>query len=336
MADAVTAMRGEPRSRRTFLRQTAVLAGSLAGTPAVLAAEQRRKPPEFAFVRTPEAVQLNFGQQPIARYQLQKPPSGGASAESACYFHPVVTPKGTTVTDVAPEDHRHHRGVFLGWVEVEGSRKGDFWGWGEPAPTANRKIVNRSIEAPPPVLGSARLRAVNDWQAEGTTLIREDLRAIIGFHSGATLMDLAIQVSAADADVKLARWAFGGFAIRTRKDGELTPIGPGGRMDRQPPRHTDPESNWPDAPWYGLHLKLADRKEATVAVVGRWNNPTTTWHVVAGIGLINPCITAPAAVTLRPEKPLVLRYRVVALDGPPNLPLLNELANGWYKANQPG
>lgn len=336
MANAVSDIRSERPSRRTFLRRTAVFAGFLAGTPPVLAAEQRRRPPELAFVRTPEAVQLNFGQQPIVRYQLQKPPAGAASVESACYFHPLATPRGTIVTDVAPEDHRHHRGVFLGWVEVQGAKQGDFWGWGEPAPTAQRKIVNRSIEAPPPALGSARLRAINEWQAEGTILIREDLRAIIGFHAGATMMDLSIQVSAADAEVRLARWAFGGFAVRTRKDGEVIPFGPAGRIERQPPRHTDPESNWADAPWYGFHLKLADGKEATVAVVGRWNNPATTWHVVSGIGLINPCITAPTAVAIRPDKAIVLRHRVLAFDGPPNLPVLNELANGWYKANQPG
>ena len=118
--------------------------------------------------------------------------------------------------------------------------------------------------------------------------------------------------------------------MRTRKDGELVPIGPNGEVKLAPPTHTDPASNWPDSPWYGFHLKLADGKEATVAVVGRKGNPPTTCHVVSSIGLLNPCITAPSAVVLRPDPPLVLRYRVAVFDGPPKLPVINRIAESYY------
>lgn len=320
-----------PSSRRLFLQRLGMAGAALATGAAIPlpAAEQAKKAPELAFVRTDEALRLTYGPRDIIRYQLRPPGMGASAVPSGCYFHPFATPAGTVITEVGPDDHRHHRGIFLGWVEMHGPADGDFWGWGEAAPVKDRQIVNRSLEAKPPSLGYARIRALNDWMADGRKMVSEDLRAGITFQDGATVLNYAAQFSV-EAPVTLARQAFGGFALRTRKDGELTPIGPAGEVKLAAPKHTDPSSNWPESPWYGLHLKLKDGKEATVAVVGRKENPPTTWHVASAIGLVNPCITAPAAVTLTPAKPLVLRYRVVVMDGPPNLPVLNKIAESWY------
>ncbi len=264
------------------------------------------------------------------RYQLSRPGLGGPQVESGCYFHPVTTPAGVVVTQVAPEDHRHHRGIFVGWVEMHGAADADFWGWGEHAPTRGRRIVNESLETPLPALGYARFRALNAWMVGGQKLVTEDLRVGTALREGATVMDFTVQYSVT-AELTLARWAFGGFAVRLRNDGGAVPIGPAGEVKREPPKHTEPASNWPAEPWYGLHLKLPDGKQATVAVAGRDKNPATTWHVVPGIGLINPCITAPAAVTLTPNRPLLLRYRVMAFDGPPRPEVIHRLADGWYR-----
>jgi hypothetical protein len=284
----------------------------------------------LTFARTEEALQLKSGARELLRYQLKKPSKGGPSVESACYIHPLSTPSGTIVTDVGPQDHRHHRGVFLGWVEMHGARDADFWGWGEPAPTARRQIVNRLVEAPPPVLGFPKFRVVNEWRAEGLRLLTEDLRIAVSVREKLTTLDVAVQLTP-DAEITLARWAFGGFALRTRKDGEVLPIGPEGAVKRAPAKHTDPASNWPDVHWYGLHLKLSGGREATVAIANRKANPPTTWHVVPGIGLLNPCITAPAMVRILPDKPLVLRYRIIAADGPPDYPTLKALGEEWYQ-----
>jgi hypothetical protein len=312
-------------SRRRFIAGAGVAAALTGIRPKVQAAEKRAKPPELAWARSAEALQLNFGTRPVARYQVTKPATGGASTESGCYFHPVYSPAGTLVTDIGPEDHRHHRGIFLAWVEVNGAAKGDFWGWGEPAPIAGRRIVNRSLEPTPPIFGSARFRALNEWVADTKVVMKEELRVVAGLNEGATLINLSVQFTAV-TPVKLGRWAFGGFAVRTRKDGEVTAVNEAGPVKLAPPRHTEPGSNWPDATWYGLHLKLADGKEATVAVANRPSNPKTSWHVVPSIGLINPCITAPGEVEILPDKPLVLRYRVMVCDGAANLDLLTRLA----------
>src|SRR5687768_15444169 len=95
--------------------------------------------------QTAEAVVVRDGAgADRLRYVITKGADAALASESVAYFHPLKTPAGTILTDVGPADHRHHRGVFLGWVEMHGAGvDADFWGWGEHAPTKGRRIENR-------------------------------------------------------------------------------------------------------------------------------------------------------------------------------------------------
>lgn len=288
------------------------------------------KPPELAFARSSESLLLSLGSRTVLRYQLKRPGLGGPSTESGCYVHPLCTPSGLVVTEAGPDDHRHHRGVFCGWVEMRGAADADFWGWGEHAPTKDRRIVNSLLESPRPELGFARFRAVNHWMAGETKLLTEDTRMGVALREGATVLDVSTRYEV-EADLTLARWAFGGFAIRCRKDGAAKGLGPQGAVTLPAPKHTEPTSNWPESRWYGLQMGFPDGKGATLVVVGRATNPATTWHVVPEIGLINPSITAGGPVRWEPGKPVVLRYRVMAFDGTPDPALVNRLADAWFE-----
>lgn len=318
-------------TRRHFLART-LAAGTALGLRSASAAE-KSKPPEMTLTRTDEKVVVKYGPRELCSYQLAQPFGSGISVPSVGYFHPLYTPGGIAVTEVGPDDHRHHRGVFFGWVEMSGAEKADFWGWGEHAPIKGRRIVNKRIETSLPGLGYTRFRSVSEWQVEGAPMVNEDLRAGVALLEGATVLELTVQFSVA-APVTLARWGFGGFAVRLRKNAQIQAIGPDGAVTLPPPKHTDPETNWPDAPWYGLHSKYPDGKQSTVVVVGRHTHPPTTWHVVSGLGLINPSITGPGPLVLEPDKPLVLRYRVMAFDGPPKPAVIAKLADSWYHGRQ--
>lgn len=303
-------------------------AGATLGSGARVQA-QAAKGPTLAYEQTDDALRLKLGPVEVLRYQLQRPKSGASTASSACYFHPLATPKGTVVTDVGPADHRYHRGLFLAWGDVEGDRKADYWGSGQWSPLTGRRIVNQTVETRPPNLGTARFRTLNAWEADGRTLIHEETRASVFFDSGATVLSLAVQLKV-DAPITLGRRALGGLAIRTRTDGEVIPIGAQGPVRRPAANEDDPSKNWPDAPWYGFHLKLRNRQEATVALTGSSKNPETTWYVVPKQGLLNPSIVAPRAMRLTPDKPLVLRYWITVGDGAPQVATLNEQAARWH------
>jgi len=86
----------------------------------------------------------------VFTYLTPKPQQIPLAGNSACCFHPVNTPSGERVTDIAPSHHRDHRGMFFGWQSMDFDRKdgvlrGDFWGWGHFAPAEGRAITNRDL-----------------------------------------------------------------------------------------------------------------------------------------------------------------------------------------------
>lgn len=281
--------------------------------------------------RTEDAIRLKLRGQDFLRYHLRPPAGGGGAPISAGFFHPLATPRGTVVTAIGSEGQPHLRGAFMAWGAVDGRRKGDFWGGpGRPA-AATSRIVNRSATVRPPVLGATNAQVVNEWRVGDTVLVQEEFRFTTFLWQSATVVDIAVRLTV-DAPVTLGRMALGGFAVQTRTDGTLSALGPTGPVSLPPSRENDPRSLWPDAPWYGLHCRFKDGKEATMVVVGRARNPATTWHVVPAKGLVNPCLTAARPLVLSPDQPTLLRYRLVAADGPPQAAMLTELGDGYYRA----
>ena len=291
--------------------------------------------------RKGDAVVVTAGDREVLRYQLKKPADVKLPVDSGCYFHPVSTPSGVVVTDVAPPDHPHHRGIFLAWVEMHGKVDADFWGWGEHAPIKGRQIVNRDLtqitsdarSGPGATTASARFAVRNDWVADGEPVIHEDLRVAVSQapDAKANVIDVAYTLTPT-ADLTLTRWAFSGFCVRTRGPADapqLTAYGPQGEVTLPNPSHVKPESDWPAAPWYDYTLKLKDGKTAGVAVIDHPKNPPSLWHNQRDVRMLNPCIVAPGKVVLKANEPLVLRYRVVAHDGPVAKEALDRLAREW-------
>jgi Family of unknown function (DUF6807) len=266
----------------------------------------------------------------ILKYQLKRPAHSKLSVDSACYFHPLATPSGTVITDLAPEDHLHHRGVFLAWVEMHGSKDADFWGWGEHAPTENRKIVNLGVAGTYAQGDLASFRVRNQWVATNEILLNEDLLVKMQKVDSVYVLDL-VYTLVPQSQLTLSQWAFSGFCVRARKDGAAEIIGPDGPVNLPNPSHLKPESDWPPASWYALDLKLSDGGGAGVAVIDHIRNPPTRWHNNRDIRMLNPAITALGPVLLEAYTPTQLRYRIVTFDGPPPQDLLRRLAKGWEK-----
>ena len=254
-------------------------------------------------------IELSRHGQPVLTYTLRPPPNSGLPLMAGGYFHPLKTPAGVVVTDFVPEDHKHHRGLFLAWVEMHGTKDADFWGWGAHAPVKDRRIVNRSV-----TMQRNGFVARNDWIAEDTVLLEEELGATSGFESGVNVLDLKYRLLP-KTDLTLSRWAFSGFCLRVRKEGDIRIASPNGLVTLPNPSHVKPESDWPDAAWYACEQHLPNGQAIGAAVINHPSNPRTLWHNHRDVRMINPCIVAPGEVKLRAGQPLVLRYRVVTFDG---------------------
>lgn len=263
----------------------------------------------------------------VLTYWRKVPDGTALTVSNAAFFHPFATPSGVTVTDLAPSDHKHHRGIFLAWFGVQGATSGDFWGWGAHAPLKGRKILNQNL-AHRETDGVVSFDAENIWDAEGTTMINERLAASVADRDGVRVLDLVYNLTP-QLDLTLSKAAFSGFSVRLRKDGAFKVFSPAGLATNKAPSHLKPETDWPDAKWYAGEITLADGSQFGAAVVNHPNNPATLWHNAGGIRLLNPCIVAPTELKLPAGAPLVLRYRVIAFDGQVPSETLNKLADEW-------
>lgn len=85
------------------------------------------------------------------------------------YVFPLRAPGGHVVNALAPFDHKHHKGIWVGVEHVNGI---NFWGGKyqqqdavDTAPAAER-ILNKSISSAPGSNGSLVVKMVNDWQGD--------------------------------------------------------------------------------------------------------------------------------------------------------------------------
>lgn len=315
-------------------------------------------------VRTVTPVQSNYrlesdavghtlvapGGQKLLGYLTSKPAGTNLLAKSACCFHPFTTPAGERITDFAPKDHPHHRGIFLAWHSMEFRQKadfsrfgpmgpthgfdihrGDFWGWGQFAPVEGRLITNKFVRLARADARSATLDIGNDWTIEGVKYLDEATTASVRTESGAHVLDLTYRLTPA-YDLVLNQTAFGGFCARLRADGESFYADPSGKVTRPDPHYSSPDLNWPAAPWYAYTITLGSGRTAGCAVIDHPSNPPATWHNPRYVWMINPCIVAERAVNAPQARALVLRYRIVAYDGAPVPALLNDLSADWRRS----
>ena len=291
-------------------------------------------------VRTPDGRE-------VFDYVTKKPSNIGLTSSSASYFHPVETPSGETVTNVAPDDHLHHRGIFLGFLDSEfhipvdptspdsanlaggtfDIQKADFWAWGFFAPRENRVMQNRDVRLVQADSKHAELEIHNDWMVEGQKMLEETDHVNVTERDGVYVIDLAYRL-APIYDYVIRQTAFGGFAVQGMKYGDFYYSAPWGKVNLHDPYYSNPESDWPSEPWYDYTVRLkSDGKTVGFAVLDHPLNPPTRWHNT--VWLLNPCISSYRPVTIHPGSPLILRYRIVVHDGPPPAKLLQDLSEEW-------
>lgn len=126
--------------------------------------------PAVTATTAPGVVGLRVDDQPFVVFNhspgLAKP-----------YFEPLRAPGGHVVSALAPFDHKHHKGIWIGVEHVNGN---NFWGAKyqqqdavAPAP-AKERIQNVSVEVKPAANGAQSLDIHNVWQGdEGVAVVNE-------------------------------------------------------------------------------------------------------------------------------------------------------------------
>jgi hypothetical protein len=283
----------------------------------------------------------------VLEYMTKKPSDIGLTSPSVACFHPVNTPGGERVTNIAPNDHPHHRGIFFGWhdsafyapgrpstapgapIKSANVVRADFWGWGVYAPREGRIVQNREIKLVAADASHAEIEIHNDLMVDGRKMGEENDRARITERSGVFILDLAYAI-APQVEYRIAQNAFGGFDVQCRKDGDSYYSTAAGKVTLPNASYAYPELDWPSEPWYDFSITIAGSgKTVGAAVVDHPTNPPTLWHGSRGLWMLNPSVVALAPRVIMPDAPLTLRYRVVTHDGPTPTDVLQKLSQEW-------
>jgi len=284
----------------------------------------------------------------VLEYMTKKPQNIGLTTESTACFHPVNTPSGERVTAIAPDDHPHHRGIFLGWHDSEFHlpanfeqygehrpingwqvRKADFWGWGAYAPRDGRVITTREVKLLSADGKQARIQILNEWLIEGRKMLDETNLATVTERDGVYILDMEYVLVPDGASYLLNKASFGGFDVQGRKDGKSYFTNPQGKVNLPDPHYSIPELNWPAAAWYGYVIELPNGRTVGSVVIDHPENPPATWHNSRRLWMLNPVITAGGPIKIRPGEKFTLRYRVVMHDGETPTELIQKLSTEY-------
>ncbi len=226
-------------------------------------------------VRLADGVQLLQDDQPVLFYRSA--PLPGREPWRVHYVHPLHSVAGAVVTEDAPADHVHHRGIFWAWrrIMLDGAVVADGW-------------VGKGLEL---ALGTPRVRSFPDGSAAidvgadwivpvggvPTPIIRENsmIRAY-PVVDGRRRVEVSVNLKALRPGVALAGTAddkgYGGVSLRFAKT-PLVEI----QSDGRPIRATVAgmtTGDWVDFSWPTLAAPWPARISAACSAGGQ---PWTRW-----------------------------------------------------------
>ena len=279
-------------------------------------------------------VTLGDGPKPIAVYHsgIRELPAKPAF-NRANFFHPLVTPAGVMVTDDAPPDHLHHRGLFLSFTEVtwsgDGRRlKGNFW-HGDPAAKVAPGKVHYTHGGPV----CAALAVSHDFTIGAQAVLRQDVIARSARVSGrVNVLDVEYRITPLHGDVVLGPNFYSclqlrGAAVFNRPD--LVFSYDDGKPHRDvdhrndPPHEEPPLARWIDE----TGLVQAQPVGATVAI-----DPSTAKSRLCysrGVKGLNLDFLYDAPTTLKAGQTLRARYQVYIHDGTAAEAKIGDIAR-WF------
>lgn len=178
----------------------------------------------------PDGVLLQQDGAPILFYRSR--PESGRESWRVHYLHPVHAPAGDVLTEDAPVDHLHQRGIFWAWrrVLVDGVPVADGWVGRQLEMQVGEPRVTRHPD------GSAEIHARARWivPVGGTAAaVVEESSSIRAFPvaGGARRIDLDVRLTALRPGVALAgtddEKGYGGLSFRLRDAAAMTLLSDG-------------------------------------------------------------------------------------------------------------
>lgn len=250
------------------------------------------------------------GEQPVLVYNYRTVLPEGVPEKwrRSCYVHPIYGPNGELLTDDFPADHFHHRGLSWMWPQVKvGDKAYDLW--------TIRGIRQRFVKLLSCEGGqvSATLRLANVWYTDDGRKVMNETVTIKAFRAGTKgrIVDVELMLAPVGEAVTLGSSArgYGGLNFRFAPREETALTTSGGALEKDVDRER--------FLWSDLSAKFGASSEFSgVAIFDHPGNPShpTGW-TNRFYGILDPSFTGIESVTIRPEEPLKVQYRLWIHEG---------------------
>lgn len=127
------------------------------------------------------------------------------------YIHPVMTPGGHAVTEIAPADHLHHLGIWFAHEDIDGV---NFWApesrWTVPCP--RMLVTSTDVE-----IGEhgVTFRQEVDWlDGDESRCIQDSRVIVIAERPDHTMVDVTVTVRAGEEPIRMGQTKEAGLAVR--------------------------------------------------------------------------------------------------------------------------
>ncbi|WP_053181810.1 DUF6807 family protein [Sunxiuqinia dokdonensis] len=182
---------------------------------------------QLSMERTDDGILLTEGDKKIAFYKKEAAAMNLDKGRNN-YFHPVYLPDGTLITEDAPADHIHHRGIFWAWHQllIDGEPIGDQW--------ELREFIHdvKSVEFFRVEEGMATLKTIVNWNSpayEGGEKPFVQERVQVNFYEqrkNYRIIQFEIELKALVENVELGGSddvkGYGGFSVRANLPADVT------------------------------------------------------------------------------------------------------------------
>lgn len=256
-----------------------------------------------------DGVRVTAGGQPVLFYRTR--PDNGRESWRVNYIHPLHSVAGAVITEDAPVDHLHQRGVYWAWrrVLVDGARVADGWVGDQLSLEVTRRAALDRTD------GSAQAEARVLWRVPlngaPVAIVEENSRIrVFPVADGHRRVDLEVRLRALRRGIAIAgtddEKGYGGPSVRFAHGAQVQLVGDG-RVLRATPAGIEAgesvEFSWPELapPW-------PSRVTARCTVDGR---PWTRWVLRQEPSMQNCAYPGSSPVELPTDRDLVL---AVTLD----------------------
>ena len=296
------------KMQRTFC---SVLSGGINSGKVHLKAQPESEP-RFSIVEKEDGrLEVLEGNKPVFvyNYGMQLAPGVSEDQRRSTYIHPIYDLKGNIITDDFPKDHYHHRGLSWMWpyVFIDGKTY-DLW-----AIQGIRQVFEKWLarEVGP---ACATVGVKNAWKIDERKVMDEWVwvRVFAANEYGRAIdfcLTLRVLEPVQISGRKDHNKGYGGFCLRFAPREETIITTPKGVESR--------DSDLKKLPWADEAGKFGGREDFTgIAIFQHAGNPDfpTGW-CLRHYGFLGVSWPGLEIVTLEPQKPLTLRFRIWVHNG---------------------